>query len=76
VDEELFNRVQRIVDAHAGNGTRERKHLHFLKGLVWCGRCNHRSTIIPARGNGGEYFTSCAGDANRSSATSRTFRST
>jgi site-specific DNA recombinase len=56
VDDELFNRVQRIMDAHTGSGTRERKHLHFLKGLVWCGRCQHRFTIMPGRGNGGEYF--------------------
>lgn len=56
ISEELFNRVQRILDAHAGSGTRERQHPHYLKGLVWCGRCQHRYTIMPGRGNGGEYF--------------------
>jgi site-specific DNA recombinase len=56
VSEELFDRVQRILDTHAGSGTRERKHLHYLKGLVWCGRCRYRYTIMPGRGNGGEYF--------------------
>lgn len=54
--EELFDRVQRILDAHSGSGTRERQHLHYLKGVVWCGRCKHRYTIMPGRGNGGEYF--------------------
>lgn len=56
VSEELFDRVQRILDAHAGSGTRERQHPHYLKGVVWCGRCKHRYTIMPGRGNGGEYF--------------------
>jgi DNA invertase Pin-like site-specific DNA recombinase len=56
VSEELFDRVQRILDAHSGSGTRERQHPHYLKGLVWCGRCKHRYTIMPGRGNGGEYF--------------------
>ncbi|MGH3797887.1 MAG: zinc ribbon domain-containing protein [Pseudonocardiaceae bacterium] len=23
---------------------------------MWCGRCKHRFTIMPGRGNGGEYF--------------------
>jgi len=56
ISEELFDRVQRILDAHSGSGTRERQHPHYLKGLVWCGRCKHRFTIMPGRGNGGEYF--------------------
>ena len=56
IDEELFDRVQRILDAHSGSGTRERTHPHYLKGLVWCGRCKHRFTLMPGRGNGGEYF--------------------
>lgn len=56
ISEELFDRVQRILDAHAGSGTRQRQHPHYLKGLVWCGRCKHRYTIMPGRGNGGTYF--------------------
>jgi len=56
IDEELFDRVQRILDAHSGSGVRQRQHQHYLKGLVWCGRCQHRYIIMPGRGNGGEYF--------------------
>ena len=56
IDEELFDRVQRVLDAHSGSGTRQRQHLHYLKGVVWCGRCKHRFTIMPGRGNGGTYF--------------------
>ncbi|GLZ40937.1 hypothetical protein Acsp05_45610 [Actinokineospora sp. NBRC 105648] len=53
---ELFERVQRIMNAHSGSGTRQREHKHYLKGLVWCGRCGHRFTLMPGRGRGGEYF--------------------
>jgi hypothetical protein len=56
ISEELFERVQRILDAHSGSGTRQRQHPHYLKGVVWCDRCKHRYTIMPGRGNGGEYF--------------------
>ncbi|MEC3976233.1 recombinase family protein [Amycolatopsis sp. H20-H5] len=56
ITSELFDRVQRTLDAHSGSGTRERKHPHYLKGLVWCGRCQYRYIIMPGRGNGGEYF--------------------
>jgi site-specific DNA recombinase len=56
VSEELFERVQRILDTHSGSGTRQRQHPHYLKGVVWCDRCKHRYTIMPGRGNGGEYF--------------------
>ena len=56
VSEELFDRVQRVLDAHSGSGVRQRQHPHYLKGVVWCGRCKHRFTIMPGRGNGGTYF--------------------
>jgi site-specific DNA recombinase len=53
---ELFEKVQRILDARSGSGTRHRKHDHYLKGSLWCGRSGHRLIIMPGRGNGGEYF--------------------
>ncbi|WP_410671267.1 recombinase family protein [Amycolatopsis sp. cmx-4-68] len=53
---ELFDRVQRVLALHGGGGTRERRHNHFLKGTVWCGRCGRRLTIMRGKGNGGEYF--------------------
>jgi site-specific DNA recombinase len=56
VDSELFERVQRILDAHQGAGTRQRLHHHYLKGVVWCGRCHQRLILQRANGNGGEYF--------------------
>jgi site-specific DNA recombinase len=56
-DLELFDRVQRIFDVHGGTGTRQRTHNHYLKGLVWCGRCGYRLIVQRAVGrHGGEYF--------------------
>jgi hypothetical protein len=57
VSEELFNRVQRVLDAHSGSGVRYRTHHHYLKGLVWCGRCKSRFTVQRAQGRrGGIYY--------------------
>jgi site-specific DNA recombinase len=56
VSEELFDRVQRILDAHSGSGIRHQKHNHYLKGTLWCARCTSRLIVQRAEGNGGEYF--------------------
>jgi Recombinase zinc beta ribbon domain len=34
----------------------QRQHNHYLKGMLWCGRCGRRMVVIPGRGNGGTYF--------------------
>jgi site-specific DNA recombinase len=56
VTPELFDRVQRILDSHNGAGTRYRTHNHYLKGLLYCGRCKYRLIVMPGRGNGGTYY--------------------
>jgi site-specific DNA recombinase len=57
ITEELFGRVQRILDSHAGSGTRYRTHNHYLKGLLWCGRCKYRLIVQRAEGrSGGVYY--------------------
>jgi site-specific DNA recombinase len=56
VTPELFGRVQKVLDSHQGAGTRTRTHNHYLKGVLWCARCEHRFIVQRARGNGGEYF--------------------
>ena len=53
---ELFERVQKVLDSHSGTGTRTRTHNHYLKGMVWCARCEHRFIVQRASGNGGEYY--------------------
>lgn len=56
VEPELFERVQRVMDAHSGS-TRLRNHPHYLKGLLYCGRCQQRYIVQRAKGRqGGLYF--------------------
>lgn len=56
ITEGLFERVQRVLDAHSGSGIRQRQYHHYLKGTLWCKRCGHRLIIQRANGNGGTYF--------------------
>jgi DNA invertase Pin-like site-specific DNA recombinase len=45
VSQDLFDRVQAILDAHATAGERQRVHNHYLKGTLWCGRCRDRGRV-------------------------------
>ena len=56
VSEELFQRVQSVLFAERGAGTRRRTHNHYLKGLLWCGRCGKRLIIWPGRSKTGEQY--------------------
>lgn len=42
VSQELFDRVQAILDASGVSGERRRTHDHYLKGTLWCYRCHER----------------------------------
>ncbi|MCA1703802.1 MAG: recombinase family protein, partial [Actinobacteria bacterium] len=67
VHEALFQRVQHVLDAERGGGTRNRVHKHPLKGRVWCDRCGKRLLIAKANGNGGTYYYFfCTGRQNKS----------
>lgn len=56
ITEELFQRVQSVLFAERGAGTRRRTHNHYLKGLLWCGRCGKRLIIWPGRSKSGEQY--------------------
>jgi site-specific DNA recombinase len=57
VSEDLFDRVQRVLDEHSGSGARQRSHPHYLKGVVWCGRCRRRFIVQRSKGrHGGVYL--------------------
>lgn len=45
-----------MLALRGSGGTRERRHTHWLKGLLWCHRCGHRMIIERGKGNGGIYF--------------------
>lgn len=55
VDQDTFDRVQAMLSARASAGERQRKHNHYLKGTVYCGRCGRRLVFNRAKGNGGTY---------------------
>ena len=61
IDRALFDRVQQILDQRGGRGGRQRRHHHYLKGMLWCGRCHDegieaRMLMQWAQGNGGRYL--------------------
>lgn len=48
------------MDERSERGTRQRRHHHFLKGMLWCGRCREqevesRMLMQWSSGNGGRY---------------------
>jgi site-specific DNA recombinase len=62
ISQELFDRVQEVLETRVSAGERLRKHPHYLKGTVWCGRCHdegNESRLLVQRSIGrlgGEYF--------------------
>ena len=69
VDPETFRRVQELLAARAARGTRERKHPHYLKGLLHCGVCGRRLSIQHSKGRYTYFF--CLGQKNDPSGTCR-----
>jgi site-specific DNA recombinase len=62
IDKVTFDRVQALLTAKNHAGEKHRRHPHYLKGTIYCGRCKRRMMFTRSRGNGGvyEYFM-CAG---------------
>lgn len=61
ISRELFERVQAVLDERSGNGQRQRRHHHYLKGMLWCGACHDagiesRMILQWSKGNGGLYL--------------------
>ena len=56
INQELFDRVQRVLSADRRSGKRERTHNHYLKGLVWCDRCKRRLIVMPGKSHSGERY--------------------
>ncbi len=61
IEQTLFDRVQEVLERRGGGGQRRRRHEHYLKGLLWCGRCHaegieSRMILQWANGNGGRYL--------------------
>ena len=57
VTQDLFDKVQKVLYVERGAGTRERVHDHYLKGVIWCARCQRRLILRPSTSKtGNRYF--------------------
>jgi DNA invertase Pin-like site-specific DNA recombinase len=61
VDRETFDRVGAVLTAHDVAGEKDRKHNHYLKGSVFCARCDSRLCLTHAKGKYLYFF--CLGRA-------------
>jgi site-specific DNA recombinase len=63
VERATFDRVQELLAARAARGTRERRHHHYLKGLLVCGVCGRRLSIQHSKGAYTYFY--CLGQKDR-----------
>jgi hypothetical protein len=62
IDGASFAKAKAVLAAHNHATEKDRKHHHYLKGSLYCGRCGSRMSLIQAKGNGGKYpYFSCIG---------------
>ena len=68
IDQELFDRVPRVLLAVCGGGNRERTYNHYLKGVVWCDRCKRRLIVARGKNKKGDlyFYYLCRGRQDRS----------
>jgi hypothetical protein len=52
---ETWHEVQRLLAAKNFAGEKDREHLHYLKGSIFCGQCGARLIVCHAKGRGGTY---------------------
>lgn len=66
ISRELFDRVSEVLESHSNAVEKDRKHPHYLKGTLLCGRCGSRLVLTHAKGNGGTYpYFFCIGRQQR-----------
>jgi site-specific DNA recombinase len=56
IPKQTFDRVQEVLSAHNRSGERYRRHQHYLKGSLYCARCQGRMTLVEQNGRGGSYL--------------------
>ena len=67
VDRATFDKVQELLAARAVRGTRERRHHHYLKGLLVCGVCGRRLSLQFSKGT--YTYSYCLGQKDRRNGT-------
>jgi site-specific DNA recombinase len=50
IPQSLFDRVQQMLRSRNIAGVRQRRHDHYLKGLLHCGECGRRLSLTLAKG--------------------------
>jgi site-specific DNA recombinase len=55
IDAATFAKAKAVLAAHTNSFEKDRKHHHYLKGSLFCGRCGSRMSLTYAKGNGGRY---------------------
>ena len=66
VPEDLFQHVQELLDAHDRSKERQRRHTHFLKGILRCGACGDRLiyNVVKGRNKRDFPYFACASHFN------------
>lgn len=57
IDKEIFYEVQKRIPKNKGRN--EKKEIHLLDGLLYCGNCGHRISIQPRRKKDNRCYTIC-----------------
>ena len=57
IDKETFNEVQSKLPKNVGRC--EKKEIHLLDGLLYCGDCGHRISVTPRRKKDNRCYTIC-----------------
>jgi site-specific DNA recombinase len=55
VTPEVWLRVQDVLATHDKAGEKTRRHPHYLKGSIFCAKCESRLCFTRNKGNGGSY---------------------
>ncbi len=62
VEEAIFQQVQDLLTSKRVSGERPWRHFHYLRGSLFCNKCNGRLMYDRIKGRGGEYeYFVCAG---------------
>ena len=52
---ETWTQVQKLLSERDHSAERQRTHKHYLKGSLYCGRCDRRMSVMSVTGRGGQY---------------------
>jgi site-specific DNA recombinase len=63
VDAQTFEKVQSILASRGGEGTRDMRHHHYLKGVLVCGVCGRRLSLQLSKGKYVYFY--CLGQKDR-----------